>query len=84
MHLHPMTSFGIVHPIEMGRLADVHGGEGMVRGQAIIIKSGSVVRRLRLILLFAFALLGLDALIRGGGAITFLLITFNLSLAIFY
>jgi hypothetical protein len=71
MHLHHMTPFGIVHPIETRQLPDVHGGEGMVRRQAIIIEASSVVRRLSPILLFAFTFLDLDALIEGGGAIAF-------------
>jgi hypothetical protein len=67
-----MTPFYIVHPIKMVRLADEHGGEGMVRGQASIIERGSVVRRLSSIFLFAIVLLGLDALIVGrGGVIAF-------------
>jgi hypothetical protein len=68
MHLHR-----IVHPIETARHDDVHGDEGMVRGQDIIIERGSVVRKLSLILLFSIALFGLDALIVGGGAIAFLI-----------
>jgi hypothetical protein len=71
MNLHPMTPFDIVHPIKMGCLAGVHGGEGKVRRQAIIIERGRVIRRLRPMLLFAFAFLGLSALVRGGGVIAF-------------
>jgi hypothetical protein len=66
MHLHPMTSFLIVRPIKMGCLADVHGGEGIVRRQAIIIEKGRAVGRLSPIFLLPIALLGSDALVRGG------------------
>jgi hypothetical protein len=38
MHLHPMMPFGIVQPIETGWLSGVHGGEGMVRRQTIIME----------------------------------------------
>jgi hypothetical protein len=64
-----MMPFGIIHPIKKGWLADVHRSEGMVRGQAIIIERSCVIRRLRPILLFAFAFLGLDAFV--GGIVAF-------------
>jgi hypothetical protein len=71
MHLHSVTPFGIVCPIETGRLVDVHGCEGMVSGQRVIIERGCVIRKLRPMLLVALTPLGFSALIGGGEVINF-------------
>jgi hypothetical protein len=69
-----MTPLGIVHPIKTRCFFRVHGCEGMVRGQKIIIERSSVIRRLRAMLLFAFAFLGFRACVDGGrGVIHFFL-----------
>jgi hypothetical protein len=65
MHLHTMTPFGIVCPIETGQLTDVQICESMVRRQGIIIERCCVIRRLRLFLLPPFSFLGLIAFIIG-------------------
>jgi hypothetical protein len=65
---------GIVHLIEKGCLFRVHGCEGMVRRQRIIIERSCVIGRLRPMLLFAFASLGFRTLIIEGGGVIHLFI----------
>jgi hypothetical protein len=43
MHLHRVSPFGIVHPIEMGGITNGYWGEGVRGRQVIIIKESSVV-----------------------------------------
>jgi hypothetical protein len=61
-----MMPLGIVCPIKTEHLSRVHGCEGMVRGQRVIVERSCVIRRLIPMLLFAFAFLGFSALVEGG------------------